>query len=220
MKQNEKTTFHIFFFFVIMQLLQNCIGPTIRIGQEILCLPYVGFFSLSHFFNLFLNVTMIMNICLFWQFGGHNNHFPPDLPKTNSLEAPKGPQKVSKSPKPIKKNSCWLWQNLADSGWLWPILDDFWWLWLTLAAKVSQSQPESASMSRGWLTLANYGWHWLTVADCGWLWLTLAYSGWLQRTLAESQSQPESARVIKSHPELVRVSHSQPDYVRVTKSFK
>ena len=27
-----------------MQPLQNCIGPTIRIGQEILCLPYAGFF--------------------------------------------------------------------------------------------------------------------------------------------------------------------------------
>ena len=27
-----------------MQPLQNCIGPTIRIGREILCLPYVGFF--------------------------------------------------------------------------------------------------------------------------------------------------------------------------------
>ena len=28
-----------------MQLLQNCIGPTIRIGREIQCLPYAGFFS-------------------------------------------------------------------------------------------------------------------------------------------------------------------------------
>ena len=26
-----------------MQLLQNCIGPTILIGQEIQCLPYAGF---------------------------------------------------------------------------------------------------------------------------------------------------------------------------------
>ena len=26
-----------------MQSLQNCIGPTIRIGREILCLPYEGF---------------------------------------------------------------------------------------------------------------------------------------------------------------------------------
>ena len=26
-----------------MQPLQNCIGPTIRIGQKILCLPYAGF---------------------------------------------------------------------------------------------------------------------------------------------------------------------------------
>ena len=27
-----------------MQPLQNCTGPTIRIGREILCLPYAGFF--------------------------------------------------------------------------------------------------------------------------------------------------------------------------------
>ena len=28
-----------------MQPLKNCIGPTIRIGREILCLPYAGFFK-------------------------------------------------------------------------------------------------------------------------------------------------------------------------------
>ena len=28
----------------IMQPLRNCNGPTIRIGQEFLCLPYAGFF--------------------------------------------------------------------------------------------------------------------------------------------------------------------------------
>ena len=27
-----------------MRLLQICIGPTIRIGQESWCLPYAGFF--------------------------------------------------------------------------------------------------------------------------------------------------------------------------------
>ena len=27
-----------------MQPLENCIGPTIRIGREIQCLPYAGFF--------------------------------------------------------------------------------------------------------------------------------------------------------------------------------
>ena len=32
-----------------MQPLQNCIGPTIRIGREILCLPYAGFFILILF---------------------------------------------------------------------------------------------------------------------------------------------------------------------------
>ena len=33
------------------QLLQNCIGPTIRIGRESWCLPYAGFFfsKKSHF---------------------------------------------------------------------------------------------------------------------------------------------------------------------------
>ena len=30
-----------------MQPLKNCIGPTIRIGREILCLPYEGVFSKS-----------------------------------------------------------------------------------------------------------------------------------------------------------------------------
>ena len=28
-----------------MQLLQNCIGPTIRISQESWCLSYAGFFK-------------------------------------------------------------------------------------------------------------------------------------------------------------------------------
>ena len=28
-----------------MQPLQHCIDPTIPIGQEILCLPYAGFFK-------------------------------------------------------------------------------------------------------------------------------------------------------------------------------
>ena len=36
----------------IMQLLQNCIGPTIRIAQESWCLTYAGFFKLLLFSNL------------------------------------------------------------------------------------------------------------------------------------------------------------------------
>ena len=28
-----------------MQPLENCIGPTIRMGREILCLPYAGFLT-------------------------------------------------------------------------------------------------------------------------------------------------------------------------------
>ena len=35
-----------------MQSFQNCIGPTIRIAQEILCLPYAGFFLLLFFLNI------------------------------------------------------------------------------------------------------------------------------------------------------------------------
>ena len=31
-----------------MQPLRNCNGPTIRIGREILCLPYAGFLLLKH----------------------------------------------------------------------------------------------------------------------------------------------------------------------------
>ena len=39
-----------------MQPLQNCIGPTIRIGREILCLPYAGFFfsPIKKFVNLLI----------------------------------------------------------------------------------------------------------------------------------------------------------------------
>ena len=32
----------------IMQLLQSCIGPSIRISQESWCLPYAGFLVLVH----------------------------------------------------------------------------------------------------------------------------------------------------------------------------
>ena len=28
-----------------MKPLKNCVGPTIRIGREIHCLPYAGFFE-------------------------------------------------------------------------------------------------------------------------------------------------------------------------------
>ena len=33
----------------IMHFLQNCIGPTIRIGRESWCLPYAGFFRQSSY---------------------------------------------------------------------------------------------------------------------------------------------------------------------------
>ena len=32
-----------------MQPLKNCIGPTIHIDREILCLPYAGFFEKNDF---------------------------------------------------------------------------------------------------------------------------------------------------------------------------
>ena len=38
---------------IIFQLLQNCIGPSIRIGQEIQCLPYLGFFLVVRLFRIF-----------------------------------------------------------------------------------------------------------------------------------------------------------------------
>ena len=43
-----------------MQPLQNCIGPNIRIGREILCLPYAGFFILRiGSFNLLIFLAFI-----------------------------------------------------------------------------------------------------------------------------------------------------------------
>ena len=43
-----------------MQPLQNCIGPTIRIGQEILCLPYAGFLSKKYPKEAFLSPFLIL----------------------------------------------------------------------------------------------------------------------------------------------------------------
>ena len=49
-----------------MQPLQNCIGPTIRIGREILCLPYAGFFKTIqnrlHFKYYFHKYQAFLNI--------------------------------------------------------------------------------------------------------------------------------------------------------------
>ena len=39
-----------------MQPLQNCIGPTIRIGWEILCLPYGEFFLKGLDINAFVGI--------------------------------------------------------------------------------------------------------------------------------------------------------------------
>ena len=54
-----------------MQPLQNCIGPTIRIGREIRCLPYAGFFkehkfACLHFkYKFFCWVVLFLAFC-FW----------------------------------------------------------------------------------------------------------------------------------------------------------
>ena len=46
-----------------MQPLQNCTGPTIRIGREILCLPYAGFLScyLPNFSKTELGFFVVQN---------------------------------------------------------------------------------------------------------------------------------------------------------------
>ena len=185
--------------------------------------------SLSHFCDLFWNVTMILNTCFIWQFCGQVLFLQKFSPKKNLFAPPRGP----KSPKdPHKKpilNSGLLWKILADSGWLWPTLVDFWWLWLTLADYV---WPWLTLAESYWLlltladsgllklTLAKSDRFWLTLADYGWLWLTLADSGRLWLTLTDSGRQPESARVIKSHPESARLSQSQPKSAKVSKSFR
>ena len=156
-------------------------------------------FSLSHFCDLFWNVTMITKICFIWQFCGQSINFAPVSHPKKMLGPPRGPK------------------NLADSGWLWPTLDDFWWLWQTPAvsqnqlesAIVSQSQPYLARVSQ---SLSDSGWLWLTLADYGWLWLTLADSGWILMTLADSNWLWLTARVRQSHPELAKISQSQPQF--------
>ena len=44
-----------------MQPLQNCIGPTIRIGREILCLPYAEFFLL-YFLLQWIVLVVLMGL--------------------------------------------------------------------------------------------------------------------------------------------------------------
>ena len=49
--KNQAALKFYFFFNKITPILQNCIGPTIRIGRESWCLPYAGFLlsvSLTH----------------------------------------------------------------------------------------------------------------------------------------------------------------------------
>ena len=193
----------------------------------ILCLKLVIIgFSLSHFCDLFWNVTMIMNICFIWQFGGHSTNFAPVLPKTKSQQEAKTYLKLLLT----LAESGWLWLTLPNSGCLLMTLADFWWLWLTLAdsgcppesVRVSQSQPELALVSQSQPVSAVVGQSQPTTADTGWLRLTTADSGWLWLTLTDSQSQLESARVIKSHPvssESAKVSQILPESERVLDRF-
>ena len=54
--------------------LQNCIGPTIRIGREILCLPYAGFFvstAQNLHFNLDCNLQGLLGGVSHLQFTSH-----------------------------------------------------------------------------------------------------------------------------------------------------
>ena len=99
----------------------------------ILCQKLVIFcFSLSHFYDLFWNGTMITNICIIWQFCGQSISFAPVSPPQNFLGPPSGR----------------LWVTPADSGWLCRTLADLNWLWLT--ARVRQSQPESSKVIQSW----------------------------------------------------------------------
>ena len=53
----------------ITQLLQNCIGPTIRIGREIQCLPYAGFFILKTQDTNYLSQLVLVS---FWSINKAN----------------------------------------------------------------------------------------------------------------------------------------------------
>ena len=49
-----------------MQPVKNCIGPTIRIGQEILCIPYAGFFwyTVHSTKQNYITKLGVVNICI------------------------------------------------------------------------------------------------------------------------------------------------------------
>ena len=129
---------------------------------------------MSHFCDLFWNVTMIMNICFMWQYGGQSNNFAPFLSKTYSIGAPRGPQKSARDQNLSKTlaDSGRIWLNLVDSD----TLDDFWWIWLTLvtladsgcppeSVRVSQSQPVSAVVVWLWPLKS---WNLLASKICYW----------------------------------------------------
>ena len=56
-----------------MQPLRNCNGPTIRIGREILCLPYAGFFAIDLKYQLKQKCMRTLNNCIYYGAGGGDN---------------------------------------------------------------------------------------------------------------------------------------------------
>ena len=110
-------------------------------------------FRLSHFFDLFWNVTMIMNTCFIDNFAARVLILHSVLHKKIFW----GPQK-SKRSKNLSKTLAYsgrFWLTLADSGQLWLTFEDSCWLWLTMS---------------------DLGWLCLTLTDPGGLWLTQADS--------------------------------------------
>ena len=100
----------------------------------ILCHKLVIFcFSLSHFSDLFWNVTMIRTCVSFDNFAARvlilHQFSLQNFPK--SQQEPKTYQKLLRT----LADSGWLWLTLADSGWHLMTLADTGWLWLS--ARVS-----------------------------------------------------------------------------------
>ena len=74
-----------------MQSLQNCIGPTIRIGRDILCLPYAGFFA-----SICKILTWIQNTQEVWkrldkQYRDNELAIESTLYMIESFKVPQGP---------------------------------------------------------------------------------------------------------------------------------
>ena len=106
-----------------MQTLQNCIGPAIRIGREIRCLPYAGFskhrpfgpmLSISRFVRLW---SVCVCVCVSVHFLRYRlTVFLPPLPEVGcpiflKLRNPWG--KVMERSGLTFKNFVWKWSKIA-----------------------------------------------------------------------------------------------------------